>query len=119
MAGALFSWTTSPIVLANNTGAYGKKMYAAIQTIARVFAFKMQSYAQANRVWTDRTGVARATLRGFAVAAATGVVITLAHGASYGIHLELKNSGRFAIIMRTMEAHYGPLMAAIRQMIGG
>jgi hypothetical protein len=37
----------------------------------------------------------------------------------YGIFLELANEGRFAVILRTLEAHYGPLIAALKRLVGG
>jgi hypothetical protein len=84
-----------------------------------VFAQKIASYAKANAPWTDRTTNARQGLTGIAIPAATGVVIYLFHTMYYGIFLELAHGGAYAIILKSMEAHYGPLMGAIRALIGG
>jgi hypothetical protein len=44
------------------------------------------------------------------------VTIYLSHSAviDYGVWLELANSGRYAVVMRTMQAHYEPLMAMLK-----
>ena len=45
------------------------------------------------------------------------VTIYLSQGAAidYGVWLELANSGRYAVVMRTMEAHYQDLMDMLRE----
>jgi hypothetical protein len=78
----------------------------------------MQNDAKANATWTDRTGNARTGLFGTSEAdfATKVVTIYLSHGAviDYGVWLELAHSGSYAVIMRTMEAHYQPLMDMLR-----
>lgn len=77
-------------------------MYAA--TKAKEIEFKMK----ANRKWTDRTGMAKATLK--AVVSQpddTTIRITLSHGVNYGIWLELANEKKYAIISPTVKAE-GP-----------
>ena len=119
MSGVTFKWNVSPDVLARNVESYGQRLLKAVQALGQVFAQKIASYAKANAPWTDRTGNARQGLTGLCVASATGIVIYLFHSMSYGIWLEVKNAGRFAIILKSLEANYGPLMAAIRGLIGG
>lgn len=119
MSGVIFQWTVSPDILAKNVGSYKDRLLKAIQALGQVFAQKIATYAKANAPWTDRTGNARQGLTGTAIAAATGVVIYLYHTMSYGIWLEVKNAGRYAIILKAMESQYGALMAAIRGLIGG
>ena len=119
MSGVIFQWTVSPDVLAKNVGTYGDRLIKAIHALAQVFAQKIATYAKANAGWTDRTSNARQGLTGTAIASATGVVIYLFHTMFYGIYLELSNAGKYAVILRSMEAHYGPLMQAIRSLIGG
>lgn len=120
MSGSVsFRWDVPPGVLAKAVGDYGQRLLAAVFELAQVFAARIESYAKANAPWTDRTTVARTGLTGRAFKTATGVVIILFHAASYGIWLEIAHSGRWAIILRSLEAHYGPLMAAIRSLVGG
>jgi hypothetical protein len=118
MSGVTFRWISTPEQLSKQVGDYGKRMLKAIFTLAEVFAKKIEGYAKANAPWTDRTTNARQGLTGLAIPAATGVVIYLYHTMFYGIFLETANEGAYAIILKAMEAFYGPLMAAIRSLIG-
>lgn len=122
MAGASVGglrWDIPPSVLAGKVGDYGERLLSAIYDLAQFFAGRIEAYAKANAPWTDRTGNARQGLTARAFRTATGVVLALFHQANYGVFLELKNAGRFAIIMKTLQTHYAPLMAAIRGVIGG
>jgi hypothetical protein len=90
---ATIRWRVPPEILASNLGTYIERLKAALFDLCRL------------------------TARAFRVGA--GVVIYLFHTMSYGIFLEVKNQGRFAIILRTLEQHYAPLMSALRQLAGG
>lgn len=59
--------------------------------------------ARANAIWEDRTGDAREGLTAQAVKVDGAVYLTLFHTVSYGYWLEVIQSGRFAVIMRTLE----------------
>jgi len=111
---ASISWTIPPETLARSVGDYVERLLNAVVDLAGFFAARMESDAKAAATWTERTGNARQGLTGKAVKTATGVILYLFHQATYGIWLEVKNAGRFAVILRTMEAHYGPLMSAIK-----
>lgn len=112
-------WSTPPSALADAIDRYGDRVLQAVAAIAQYVATEMQNDAKANASWTDRTGNARTGLFGTSEAdfAQKVVTIYLSHGAviDYGRWLELANSGRYAIIMRTMQAHYEPLMQMLRE----
>ena len=118
MSGAVV-WQTRPIVLAGNVEAYGKNVIQALHLLADHFAAVLEAAAKANAPWTDRTAAARQGLTGLAVKAATGVTLYLFHTVFYGIFLELKNAGRYAVIMRTMESNHAAIMGAARKLVGG
>ena len=74
-------------------------------------AEQMEIFARQNAPWTDRTGAARAGLAGFAdsTTGAGGLGkgtywAGISHGVDYGIWLELRYNGRFAIVGPTQEA---------------
>lgn len=94
---------------------YGvSKHAAAVATLAeKELAPILKAYAQANRPWDDQTGNARSGL--FSVSELAGEIVTLylSHGMEYGVFLELCNSGRYAIIMPTLQANYGVIKAAL------
>lgn len=80
------------------------KVDQACAMFMRTKASELQAYMQVNRPWTDRTGMAKATLRGEASKPEENLYrITLAHGVDYGIWLELANSKNYAIIGPTID----------------
>jgi len=70
-------------------------------------ATKAQEYARSNAPWTDRTSNARNGL--FAVSRPSHPTyrIIVGHRVPYGIWLEVRWSGRYAIIRPTID-HQGP-----------
>jgi len=107
-------WGGSDRIVIQGMRNYEAKVYEAIQAVADHFAAQFETYAKDNATWTDQTGNARQTLRGFKEELAKDVVaIYLAHGMDYGKFLELANQGRYAIILPTLQNHY----AAINQML--
>ncbi len=124
-------WERPPSELAKAVERYGDRVLKTVAAIAQYSATEMQNDAKANAVWTDRTGNARTGLFGTSEAdfAARVVTIYLSHGVGidYGLWLELMGgsgaggsgdgpgSGRYAIIMKTMQNHYEPLMQMLRE----
>lgn len=112
-------WSTPPSELATAVERYGDRVLTAVAAVAQYVATQMQNQAKADAPWTDRTGNARTGLFGTSEAdfGAKVVTIYLSHGAtiSYGVWLELAASGKWGVIMRTMESHYEPLMQMLRE----
>jgi hypothetical protein len=112
-------WETPPSALARAVERYGDRVLTAVAAVAQYAATQMQNDAKANAPWTDRTANARTGLFGTSEAdfARHVVTIYLSHGAviDYGLWLELANSGRHAVVMRTMESHYQDLMDMLRE----
>lgn len=119
MAQSGLVWQVPPSVLARNIESYAKRLLDAVFELAQVFAARIEAYAKANAPWTDRTGNARQGLAGRAYRMAASVVIYLFGSVDYQIYLETKHAGRYAIILRSLETHYAPLMSAIRGLVGG
>ena len=115
-------WSTPPDELARAIERYGDRVMQAVAAVAQYAATQMQNDAKAQATWTDRTGNARTGIFGTSEAdfGAKVVTIYLSHGAviDYGVWLELANSGRYAVIMRTMQAHYQPLMDMLKEIFG-
>lgn len=79
------------------------------------------AYAKTNAPWTDRTGNARAGLHTDVSHSRNQWQMIVAHLVSYGIWLEVANSGRYQIIlptmqeaMRRMQRHLNGMMGDIR-----
>jgi hypothetical protein len=119
MAG--FVWNPGPTVIKAALGSWDKRIIAGLAALADLFTAKLQAYAAANAPWMDRTGNARQGLRAFSEKAATAVTIYLVHSVFYGIFLELgtRKMGPRPIVLPTLEAHYGEVMAAVRALVGG
>lgn len=65
------------------------------------------AWAKANAPWDDRTGAARAGLDVDVDSSRNDITLTLFHTVDYGEWLETRWSGRYAIIMPTLEK-FGP-----------
>jgi hypothetical protein len=83
---------------------------AALEGV-KAMSSSMESYARPNAPWRDRTGDARKYLKGYygAYNAGKGKVYyaALKHGVPYGIWLEIRFSGRYGIVWRTLEVFKG------------
>ena len=107
-------WQRPPSELATAIERYGDRVLRTVAAIAQYTATQMQNDAKRDATWTDRTGNARTGLFGTSEAdfAAKVVTIYLSHGVGldYPLFLEIGNSGKYAVVMRTMQSHYEPLM---------
>ena len=80
------------------------KLEAAIMMLANTHAARLEAQMKRNRPWTDRTNMAKVSLRGVVSRPSIAVVrITLSHGVHYGKWLELANSRKYAIVRPTIE----------------
>jgi hypothetical protein len=110
-------WHVPPSALARGIGNYVDRMLSAVFDLAQYFASRIEAFAKQQAPWSDQTGNARQGLTARAFRDATAVTIVLFHTMAYGIWLEVKNAGRYAIILRTLEAHYQPYMTAIGRLL--
>lgn len=89
--------------LKRNLDNMSVKLGAVVLMYAATKANELQSKMKVNRPWTDRTGMAKATLNAKVSQPNKETVrITLAHGVEYGIWLELANEKNYAIIAPTI-----------------
>lgn|GEM_PF-988540 len=114
-----FSWEVSP------REAMGPQVHRAIIQLPRMVLAAMRvvgvtihQEAQANAPWNDITGFARAGLSINVSRDGALITLTLYHTMYYGIYLELRWGGRYAIIMPTLQANYGNIMTAVRDALG-
>ena len=88
--------------------AVAPRLGPAVMVVASASASELRSYMQSNRPWTDRTGKAKAMLDAVVSKPDDNTVrVTLVHGVSYGIWLELAHEQKYAIIKPTMQAKSG------------
>lgn len=86
---------------------------------AESMAAEIENDAKANAPWSDRTGAARDGLTAEASDEGGEIVITLMHTVEHGQWLETIQSGRFAIIMPTLEKYGRPVQEAIAKGLFG
>lgn len=75
-----------------------KKADTAVKMFANTNAKVMETDAKEQARWTDRSSMARKSLRGYVEETPNGYKIILSHGVDYGIWLELANEKRYAIV---------------------
>lgn len=102
LATARIEWVKPPAWLSMKLAALGTAVEHELDKLGRTVARMGQAYAIANAPWTNRTGFARASLEGTSESSGGGVTITIAHGAEYGIWLEVSNGRRYGIIPATV-----------------
>lgn len=94
----------------DNLIAFDKTLHQNIKQAVERLADEMVEYAKANAPWNDRTGDARQGLQSAVVwQDEDHFTILLGHGAEiyYGVWLEVRWGGKFAIILPTIE-HFMP-----------
>ena len=89
--------------LSKNLDKMAVKLGAVVLMYSATKAEEIQYKMKANRPWTDRTNMAKMRLSAkVSQPKKTLVRITLAHGVSYGIWLELAHGKNYAIIAPTI-----------------
>lgn len=110
------TWETHPDVLANMVGVYAREFRELFHELMDYWRGELERYAKENHPWKNVTGEAEDKLHAILEEIADGWMISLLHGVSYGVWLELKG---YAIINPTMEAHYAAFMHDLRDLVEG
>ena len=113
-----FRWVRPPSVLVQALDDYERRVLLAVAAVAKMFEPILKSHAKEHAPWTDRTGNARQTLFSASELAEEVVTLYLSHGMEYGKYLELCRGGKYAIIMKTLQAHYGAIAAELQGIFG-
>lgn len=82
-----------------------EKAKAAIDIALDYWCTRLITYMRTHARWTDRTSAARNGLAAIRRGEGEGGSIVLYHSVPYGIWLEVRWSGRYAIIGPTMHDH--------------
>lgn len=100
------NWVGDQNVL-RNMDAYADKVYQVQRQIAHYWAGVMEAYAKENAPWTDQTANARQALHAFVEESTSNesISIFLSHGVDYGLWLEVRWAGEYAILWPTIEEH--------------
>lgn len=99
--------------------AYGDRVIEAVKAVAKYFEPVLEEYARQNAPWTDRTGNARQTLHAWSDELANDIVeLWIGHGMEYGLWLEVRWGGRYAIVWPTIEQHLAPVAQMLQRIFG-
>lgn len=118
MASTKFEFDFQASELGVSLKAVTPKMESLIRQYCEIEAIRLVSYMQKNRPWTDRTGMAKATLRQEVSQPREFVTrIALSHGVDYGIWLELANEKNYAIIAPTIRTEGPRIIQGLQGML--
>lgn len=99
--------------------AYGERVIEAVKAVAKYFEPVLEEYARQNAPWTDRTGNARQTLHAWSDELANDIVeLWIGHGMEYGLWLEVRWGGRYAIVWPAIEQHLAPIAQMLQRIFG-
>lgn len=93
------------------------KLDAGLAAIMAMKAGVVQSDARLNAPWQDQTGNARNGLMAKASKDDRGHVITLFHTMPYGIWLETRWSGRYQVIVPTIQTQGPQVMDMVKTLL--
>jgi hypothetical protein len=89
----------------------------ATAAAAEYIAPQAEAHMKNNAPWTDRTGAARNGLRAKVVAGPETIGIVLYHSVPYGIFLEVRFNGAYAIILPTIQEFAPRFLDAIGRLV--
>lgn len=78
---------------------YADELVRRAGKVMRDAAPEAEAHMKATAPWTDRTGEARRLLMAETTEGDGSITLYLIHGAAYGVHLELRHAGRYAVIV--------------------
>lgn len=117
--GSSFTWDTSKF---KDVKHMEDKLQRALYGVVKYWDGPVEEHMKHKAPWTDRTTNARNGL--FATAqksaanlAASTFAIILGHTVDYGIYLETKNNGKYAIIMPTIELYAPKVMKTLTKIM--
>jgi len=112
MAGATRLVITSD-TLTTGLKEFPEKLDRAVSSTMDYFAPRIEATARSNAPWQDQTGNARNLLAARTEhVPGTRHAIILSHGVPYGIWLEVRFEGRYAIVTPTIQEQ-GPIVMAL------
>jgi hypothetical protein len=104
--------------LIDNLDRGDEKVHAKVMSVMQYKAPQVEAHMKTNAPWTDQTGNARQGLRAEAFDEwPQNAGIVLYHTVQYGIWLEVKNSGEYAIIQPTIDVMGPEVMRSLENIL--
>jgi hypothetical protein len=98
-------------------GQYSNVLVESLYGLAQYFAPAIESSMKANAPWTDRTANARQGLWCVPMRDGQTIIIHAAQSMDYGVYLETRNSGRYAVVLPTLETFYKPIWDGVEELV--
>ena len=99
-----------------NLDSHAARVQVAGKAIFEIYKPVLENYAKTHARWTDRTANARQGLHSDIVELSNDTVaLYIAHGMEYGVFLETKYQGRYAILWESIEAVQPQVLSKLRQ----
>lgn len=114
-SGAGIVWTSDTLTPRMKT--LGQKIHAGIAVYLKAQETRVQNSARRNAPWKDRTGNARNGLFAQYSGSLDRHEIRLYHTVPYGIWLEVRWEGKYAIIVPTIQQEGARIMQGIGKLI--
>ncbi len=105
-----FIWETNPFARGGKGAKLMVHFQAGLAIYTAGFAKRVEAYAKEHAPWQDRTGEARKGLTAKGKQRLVYYEIELFHTVEYGVWLEVRWSGKYAIIQPTLEVMGPELM---------
>jgi hypothetical protein len=102
--------------LAKNIAELDLKTVKALEIIFAFQAAKSTGWMKTNAPWTDQTTAARSGLHATSSRSGSRFELVLAHAVSYGIWLEVCNSGKYQIILPALRNASESLQGLIKNL---
>lgn len=115
MAGSQKSFSWSADRLISNLDKLDPMITRLLVAATEYHATRGEATMRKNAKWTDRTTNARNGLHTATAHSAKKHTITFAHGVSYGIWLEVRFAGRYAVIMPSVNTTGRELMGTLNK----
>jgi hypothetical protein len=106
-------WSKNPFASDGRAALLILRLTRGLASYTEGFAQRVQAYARENAPWQDRTGDARSGLTAKGQQRLHQYSITLFHTVEYGLWLEVRWSGKYAIIRPTLEVMGPQFMAEL------
>ena len=98
--------------------AIAMRTEAAVTAVCQRYSQEGAGWAKQNKTWKDRTSDAVKGLHGRVVKDKL-IAARISHGVLYGIHLEKRYSGKYAILLRTKQRFQAEFYEDIKKAVGG
>lgn len=103
--------------LTANINKFGDKAKRGMVAAANYAAPQIESWMKQNAPWTDQTGAARNGLRAEVHGGGNTVAIVLYHSVPYGVFLEVRWGGKYAILRPALAYGTPVFAAALRRLV--